>query len=148
MHRARTHLNSCISTAFLSLSRMADPARLGAISPLSFADYNSQLQIAVLKATKNAAVLPADIGFYTSMGKDLAHEVNATSARILTLTNRLLDLVVTGETGSAKGKKRARLECEEDVQDSFRSTVVDAMDQLLERTVCDAIVLLSCCSSS
>ncbi|TCD63167.1 exosome nuclease subunit [Steccherinum ochraceum] len=112
---------------------MAEAARKGAISPLSFNEYNSQLQIAVLKATKNAAALPGDVNFYTSMNKDLAQEVNSCSSRVLDLTNKLLNLTASAETGSRKGKKRARLESVEDVQDNFRSTVVDAMDQLLER---------------
>lgn len=122
---------------------MAEAAHKGAISPLAFDEYNSQLQIAILKATKNAAALPGDIAFYTSMAKELAQEVETCSSRVLNLTTRLLDLVATGETGAAKGKRRARLESIEDVQDSFRSIVVDAMDQLLERTVRIEVVVFS-----
>ena len=62
---------------------MADAARKSAISPLSFNEYNSQLQIAVLKATKNAAALPGDITFYTSMDKSLSQDVDATPNRTL-----------------------------------------------------------------
>ena len=77
------------------------------------------------------------------MAKELAQEVETCSSRVLNLTTRLLDLVATGETGAAKGKRRARLESIEDVQDSFRSIVVDAMDQLLERTVRIGVVVFS-----
>ncbi|KAH8077042.1 hypothetical protein BXZ70DRAFT_1013066 [Cristinia sonorae] len=114
---------------------MADiPRKSSVISPTSFNDYNSQLQIAVLKATKNAAALPADTAFYASLDKELSQELDASSSRVLSLTNKLLRLVETADSGAARGRKRARLESVEDVQDRFRSLVVDSLDLLLERT--------------
>ena len=107
-------------------------------SPLhseSFNDYNTQLQTAALKATKNAALLPADLNFYRSLDRGvLAKEVDASSNKVLSLANRLLDLVSTGENAT-RTKGKTRLRDDDDVTDNFRSLVVDAMDQLLERAV-------------
>jgi exosome complex exonuclease RRP6 len=107
-----------------------------------FDNYNTQLQTAALKATRNAAVLPVDLGFYRSMDRELAKEVDACSSRVLSLANRLLDLVSTGDTSLSKLKGKAAVE-HDDVVDSFRSSVVDAMDRLLERAV-SCFVLDSC----
>ena len=137
---ARRPLKLCISISSSRLSsKMAQPPRKTAISPSTFNDYNSQLQIAVLKATKNAAALPGDITFYTSMDKSLSQEVDATSNRTLSVMNDLLNLV--SEKAAVERRKRPRLEGMEDVQDNFRS-LVDIMDQLLERTVCDRLFAL------
>lgn len=121
---------------------MTSSSSKSAVIALTFDNYNSQLQLAILKATKNAAALPGDVGFYTSMDKNLAQEVDACSTRVLALTNKMLTLVATGETSTAKSRKRTRrLENVEDVVDNFRSTVIDSMDQLLERAVShDAVV--------
>ncbi|KZT64247.1 hypothetical protein DAEQUDRAFT_698972 [Daedalea quercina L-15889] len=100
----------------------------------SFNDYNAALQTAALKATKNAAQLPADIPFHRSVDRAFAKDLDAASARVLALANRLLGLVSTTDTNAAaKRKGKARLENEDDVVDSFHAMVVDPMDQLLER---------------
>lgn len=99
-----------------------------------FNAYNTELQTAALKATRNAAFLPADLGFYRSLDRGIAKDVDACSTRVLSLANRLLDLVATADTSKSKLKGKARLE-HDDVTDNFRSSVVDAMDQLLERAV-------------
>ena len=107
------------------------------LSSSSFNDYNTQLQGAALKATRAAVVLPADIPFHRSVHPDFAKEVDQCSARVLSLTNKLLQLSSTLNTSaSARGKGKARLEVQDDVVDNFHSLVVDAMDQLLERAVC------------
>lgn len=100
----------------------------------NFDEYNAELQGLALKATRNAVGLPNDLGFYRTMDRGLAKEVDACSSRVLSLANRLLDLVSTGDSSNSKSKGKAVLE-HDDVMDSFRSSVVDAMDRLLERTV-------------
>ncbi|KAI0088479.1 hypothetical protein BDY19DRAFT_1007236 [Irpex rosettiformis] len=98
----------------------------------NFDEYHAQLQGSALKATRNAVALPNDLGFYRSMDKGLAKEVDNCSSRVLSLVNRLLDLVSTGDTTVSRSKGKAPLE-HDDVIDSFRSSVVDPMDRLLER---------------
>ncbi|OCH91136.1 hypothetical protein OBBRIDRAFT_753802 [Obba rivulosa] len=66
------------------------------------------------------------------MDRDFAHALDASSARVLSLTNRLIALAQTAQT-NPKGKGKERIESEDDVVDRFHSLVVDAMDQLLER---------------
>ena len=111
-----------------------------ALSPVSFDEFNSQLQVAALKTTRNAVALPSDMGFHRSMDSGFSKDLDAFSSRILALTNNLLELVATADaTRSVKGKGKSRLESQDDVVDNFHSFVVDSMDQLLERTVSLAI---------
>lgn len=108
------------------------------LSSSSFNEYNTQLQGAALKATRAAVSLPADIPFHRSVHPNFAKEADQCSGRVLALTNKLLQLSSTVNAfTSARGKGKARLEAEDDVVDNFHSVVVDAMDQLLERAVCD-----------
>ena len=102
----------------------------------NFDEYNIQLQESAVKATRDGAMLPNDLGFYRSMDRGLAKEVDTCSSRVLSLANRLLDLVSTGDTNVSKSK--GKLE-HDDVIDNFRSSVVDAMDRLLERAVSNSI---------
>ena len=118
----------------------AGPASL---TPASFNDYNAALQTAALKATKHSAQLPTDIPFHRSVDRAFAKDLDAASARVLSLANRLLGLVSTTDS---KRKGKARLENEDDVVDSFHALVVDPMDQLLERAVRNAS--FSCMASS
>ncbi|KAL4249292.1 Exosome complex exonuclease Rrp6-like protein [Abortiporus biennis] len=109
------------------------------LSSESFSDYNTKLQSIALKATKNSASLPSDIGFYKSLDRTLAREVERTSERVLGIANKLVGLAESGNIGQesggqTKGKKRRRLEDDEDVVDEFRSCIVDVMDTLLEKT--------------
>jgi len=70
------------------------------------------------------------------MDPKLSQNLDAFCARILSVTNDLLTLVSTADsTQSTRGKGKLKLECQDDVVDSFQSLVVDAMDQLLERAV-------------
>ncbi|KAH9922677.1 uncharacterized protein B0H18DRAFT_1017430 [Fomitopsis serialis] len=114
---------------------MAEPSTsTAALTPASFNDYNTALQTAALKATKHSAQLPADIPFHRSVDRGFAKDLDAASARVLALTNRLLALVsTTDSSAAAKRKGKARLESEDDVVDSFHAMVVDPVDQLLER---------------
>ncbi|EMD39730.1 hypothetical protein CERSUDRAFT_112032 [Gelatoporia subvermispora B] len=108
---------------------MAPPASL---TPAGFNDYNAALQGAALTATRHAAAFPADLAFHRSMDRPLARALDAASARVLALTNRLVGLAHTAQA-SGKGKGKEKIESEDDVVDRFHSLVVDAMDQLLER---------------
>ncbi len=121
-------------------------ARQGLVGPLhamsspgpsssAFDEQHSKLQASALKATRNAASLPADINFYRSIDTDLAHDVDAISSRVLNLTNKLLQLSSSTDKKVATGKGKAKLKDQDDVVDNFRSLVVDVMDQLFERTV-------------
>lgn len=111
------------------------------IASSSFDDLNAKIQAAALKATRNGAVLPGDIGFHKSMEPDLAKEVDHLAGRVMKLQNRLLSLVVTLGTeaeGKWKGKGKASVKLlsdEDDIVDGFQSFFVDCVDQLLERTV-------------
>ena len=125
------HNLSCRPPRILS---MAESSKQALLSSEGFEEYNTKLQTAALKATRNAALLPADLNFYRSLDRGLAKEVDTSSSRVVSLANRILHLVSTGQNTS-KSKGKARLENDDDVTDSFRSLVVDAMDQLLERAV-------------
>lgn len=104
-------------------------------SSSSFDEHNSKLQASALKATRNAAVLPADINFYRSIDTGLARDIDAISSRVLNLTNKILEFSSSTDKKAAKGKGKARLVDQDDVVDNFHSMVVDVMDQLFERTV-------------
>jgi exosome complex exonuclease RRP6 len=107
------------------------------LSSTSFDEFNSNLQGAALKATKHTLSLPADLPFYRSVDSELSKDLDAFSARVLSVTNSLLNLVSTAESSQSgrRGKGKLTLENRDDVVDSFQSLVVDAMDQLLERAV-------------
>lgn len=122
----------------MTTSTMAQSSKQALLSAESFEAYNTQLQTAALKATRNAAVLPPDLTFYRSLDRGLAKEVDASSSRVLSLANRLLGLVSTGNVAAARGKGKERLQDDDDVTDGFKSLVVDAMDQLMERAVSDS----------
>ncbi|KAJ7621619.1 ribonuclease H-like domain-containing protein [Mycena polygramma] len=116
---------------------MADDsnASSSALSSVSFPDFNSKVQAAALTATRSAAGLPADIPFHRSIDSDLAEDLDAFSARVLSLTNNILSLVATADPSqSSRRKGKAKLQSQDDVVDDFHSLVVDSMDQLLERT--------------
>ncbi|KAJ3571226.1 hypothetical protein NP233_g3891 [Leucocoprinus birnbaumii] len=109
------------------------------LSSTAFDEYNTKLQTSALKATRNAATLPADINFYRSLDTGTAHDIDSISSRVLNLTNKLLELSNgvndnAPEKAKGKGKGKAKLEDKDDVVDDFHSLVVDAMDQLFERT--------------
>lgn len=129
-----------ISSQFLACAR---PFSYPAMSPSQkppeltqelFNTYNTELQCAALKATRNAVFLPADLAFYRSLDRGIAKDLDASSSRVLSLANRLIDLVSTADSAKSKSKGKARLE-HDDIADNFRSSVVDSMDQLLERAV-------------
>lgn len=93
------------------------------------------MQTAALAATRTAAGLPADIGFYRTIDPALARDIDAVSSRVLNLTNRLLQYSSSGSSQAAKGKGKGKLQDQDDVIDNFHSLVVDVVDGLFERTV-------------
>jgi hypothetical protein len=106
------------------------------LSKPAFDGYYAQLQTAALKATKHAAGLPADLAFHRSVDSDLAKDLETCSKKVVSMSNVLLDLMSTiGNSKSAKGKGKARLQDEDDFLDRFEALVVEPMDQLLERAV-------------
>ncbi len=108
----------------------------GPSNAANFDTYNARLQVSALNATRMAAGIPSDVAFHRSMDSDFAHELDAFTDRVLSVTNRLLILVSTvDQSRTSKGKGKARLGSQDDVVDNFYSLVVDATDQLLERTV-------------
>lgn len=111
------------------------------ITLAAFDNYNTALQTVALKATKHAVQLPSDIAFHRSVDRSFAKEIDACSSRVLSLTNRLLSLVSTADTSSARGKGKGKGKLEDDVVDNFHAVVVDSMDQLLERAVRNALIL-------
>jgi exosome complex exonuclease RRP6 len=111
--------------------------KISSLSSTNFNEYNTQLQGAALKATRNALAIPSDLAFHRSINPDLARDLDAFSARVLSLTNDILALVSTADSSQsawAKGKAK-KLSHHEDVLDDFSSLVVDSVDQLFERVV-------------
>lgn len=119
---------------------MSSSSRPPELTQEQFDVYNTDLQATALKATRNAAFLPADLAFYRSLDRGIAKDLDASSARVLGLANRLLDLVSTADNSKSKAKGKGRLE-HDDVTDNFRSAVVDSMDQLLERAVRSSLIV-------
>ncbi|KIY69320.1 hypothetical protein CYLTODRAFT_372907 [Cylindrobasidium torrendii FP15055 ss-10] len=97
---------------------------------MDFEQLNTKVPAAALKATRTAALLPVDILFHKSMDAAFAQDLDEFSSKVLSLTNRLLDL---SSTIDSSGKSKGGLREEEDVLDRFDSCVVDRVDQLLER---------------
>lgn len=110
------------------------------LSSSSFDEYNSQIQGHALKSIRNALALPGDLTFHRSLDRDFGKEVDQCSAKALHLTNRLLSLVASGDATLSKRSTGEKLRDQDDVVDNFHSLVVDAMDQLLERTVSHQVV--------
>ncbi|KAJ3823275.1 ribonuclease H-like domain-containing protein [Lentinula raphanica] len=96
-----------------------------------FDEMNSSIQTSALKATRNSMLLPSDINFHRTMDSDFSRELDAFSSRILSVANQVLNLIGTVDQTS---KDKGRLENEDDVVDNFQSTVVDAVDKMMERT--------------
>lgn len=105
--------------------------------PESFEAYNEALQTAALKAIKSSVVaFPADVAFHRSVHPEYGKDLDSCSSRILSITNKLLALSASANASqSGRGKGKGRLVDQEDVVDNFRSLVVDAVDQMLERAV-------------
>jgi exosome complex exonuclease RRP6 len=107
-------------------------------------EYVTYLKTQTDKAVKTAAELPRDIPFHRTLDRKFRTELDATSARLLRLTNRLLKLAetldiksrpVSGKPSHGEDGDKVALADEEDVVDKFHSVVVDVFDPLLEHVV-------------
>jgi exosome complex exonuclease RRP6 len=107
-----------------------------------FDEYATQIQGAALNSTRHAVGLPHDLAFHRSIDSELAKGLDVFSARVLSITSRLLHLSSTVDVANGGGKGKNKLESQDDVMDSFHSLVVDSMDQMLERAVSGNTLLL------
>ena len=121
---------------FFIASNMPSSHAQKLLTSAQFDEYNARVQSAALKTTKDAAGLPSDLAFHRSVDKDFARELDLCSERVLSIMNKLLALSWTGESSDAlKEKFRAKMEDQDDLVDRFEFSVIEAMDQLLERAV-------------
>ena len=102
------------------------------LNSASFDSYQSKLQLAALTATKRAFILPQDIQFHRTLDKSFGAEIDAVSARVLSLTDKLLRYA---QGSSAKGKDKAILRTEDDLVEGYHLSVIDTTDQLYENAV-------------
>lgn len=120
-----------------------------ALDPDGFNDFYSNLQALAVATTRGALAMPADVAFHRSLNASFARDLESVEGRVLGLTTKLLELAAAGGSATINSKDTRRvgnkLEDEEDVLDNFHSVVVDAMDQLLERTVSLPFVIPRTC---
>jgi len=112
----------------------------------SLDEYVTRLKTETDKSAKAAGELPQDIPFHRTLDRKFRAELDATSARVLRLTDRLLRLAETLDIQSRSvpgrnrdGSDKVALVDEEDVMDRFHSVVVDVFDPLLEHVVRSAL---------
>jgi exosome complex exonuclease RRP6 len=103
--------------------------------------------VSLVDSMTAAAELPdkSDMGFHRTLDRKFAKGIDATSARVLKLTNQLLELAVQSPeldaNNDGKAKVHAPLDDEDTVVDHFRSSVIDIVDRLLENAVsCDRLI--------
>lgn len=104
-------------------------------------NYLPILKNRIEQVTLAAHDLPRDIPFHRSLDRKFRKDIDTTSARVLSLTNRLLNLSQTFTASSAarvvqNKSDQVLLIDEDDVVDKFHSVVVDVLDPLLEHVVC------------
>ncbi|KAF5392913.1 hypothetical protein D9757_001048 [Collybiopsis confluens] len=104
-----------------------------AITSATFDEFSSKMQSSILKATRNSMLLPSDIKFHRTMDAEFSEDLDALSARILSMTNRLLTLAGSVNS-SVSNHTKNELESEDDVVDNFQAVVVDTMDHMMEKT--------------
>ncbi|KAI8384297.1 ribonuclease H-like domain-containing protein [Radiomyces spectabilis] len=94
----------------------------------NFKAYQASLFKALVSATSAANALPPnDLGFYRSLDRDFAKNLDSAGSRVLDLSNRLLQQA-SNDTGIVASK----YEDIDDVVDRYGSAV-DVMDSLLEK---------------
>lgn len=86
-------------------------------------------------ATTAADLFPdkSDLSFHRTLDRKFAKELDLTSKRLLSLTDRLAEMAM--DAHPSKGKRavpRRKLEDEDTVVESFRSGVVSVVDRVLE----------------
>ncbi|WVQ85309.1 hypothetical protein IAT38_007474 [Cryptococcus sp. DSM 104549] len=108
----------------------------------AFSDYLPHLTAALDKLTTHAAALPdkSDLGFHRTLDRQFGKKMDATSERVLKVTDRVLALIAASQEAATKGKGkgtgkvavRRKMEDEDDVVDGFSRSVVGVVDGLLE----------------
>ncbi|KAG8886672.1 exosome nuclease subunit [Tulasnella sp. 332] len=103
-----------------------------------FSAYQDLLKKTIISGAQHAARLPPknDLAFQRTLDRRFGKDLDACSAKILSLMNKMLNIVqgtgVSGSgSGSSKGKARQALE-EEDLTEGYHSTMVDVLDGLYE----------------
>ncbi|KAF8334683.1 ribonuclease H-like domain-containing protein [Cantharellus anzutake] len=95
----------------------------------TFDEYQTRVQQVALKATKQAFILPFDIGYQRAANKQFSSDLDIVSARIMSLTDKLLRF--SSDT-HIRGKGRARIKEEEDLTQRYDTSVLDVVDHLYE----------------
>lgn len=123
-------------------------------SPFSeFSAYQDLLKKTIISGAQHATRLPPknDLAFQRTLDRQFGKDLDACSGRILSLVNKMLDLVQgVGALGSGLGrsKGKARQVREDDLIEGYHSMVVDALDGLYENVVsAPATEVLTGCSS-
>lgn len=94
-----------------------------------FAELQSGITAALVATTRSASELAGeDLPFYRSLDSSLGQKLDRQNARLLSLTERLLD-VATANTETVRPPRLKDLEA---VEGNWRA-VVDVVDSLLER---------------
>jgi exosome complex exonuclease RRP6 len=110
------------------------------LNSTSFDSYQAKLQLAALTATKQAFILPQDIQFHRTLDKSFGAEIDAVSARVFSLTDKLLR---HAQGSSAKGKNKAILRTEDDLVEGYHLSIIDTIDQLYENAVSPRELLIT-----
>ncbi|BEI85109.1 hypothetical protein CcaverHIS002_0505100 [Cutaneotrichosporon cavernicola] len=109
----------------------------GTYIPSEFAAFVETMTKALEAGTSHAAQFPdkSDLMFHRTLDRKFAKGLDASGERVLKLADSILQLTVDGQPKSNNAtriKPRRKLADEDDVVDSFQSTVVDHVDALLE----------------
>jgi PMC2NT (NUC016) domain len=111
-------------------------AKSSMISSDNFDEFNTQLQGAALKATRNALAIPSDVNFHRSVDPQVARDMDRISSRVLSLTNDILAFVSAADSAKLiRNQGKSKLNDLTDAVDNFTSIVVDPVDLLFERAV-------------
>lgn len=102
-----------------------------------FTTFVETMTAALEAGTSHAAQFPdkSDMMFHRTLDRKFAKGIDASGERVLKLADSLLQLTVDSQPKANKAtrfKPRRPLADEDDVVDSFQSTVVDHIDSLLE----------------
>lgn len=118
-----------MSSCDIEMDSDDDELRQVPLSSASFDSYQSKLQLAALTAAKRAFILPQDLQFHRTLDKSFSAEIDGVSARVFSLTDKLLRHV---QGLSTKGKNKAILRTEDDLVEGYHTFVIDTIDQLYE----------------
>lgn len=100
-----------------------------------FAAFVDSMTAALEAGTSHAAQFPdkSDLMFHRTLDRKFARGIDSSGQRVLKLADQLLQLTVDSQPKTKNRlKPRRKLADEDDVVDSFHSTVVEHVDSLLE----------------